>query len=132
MLLFVSLLAAWAAQPDPDTAPPAPGEWAWLNIPDATGPGARFSYETAIRRDGPRLEIRLRYDEANPARPARPPVPVEATIALDCAARTQQILARGRPGASRRLSRPAPPAPIAAGSREWTLAYLLCTRSAQR
>ena len=128
MLLFALFLAAASAQPADDNAAPVPGEWAWLNIPGVEGPGARFSYETAIRRDGSRLGIRMRYDAADSRHPDRT-VPVEALLTLDCAARTYQLLERGRPGSTRRVSHTAA-TPIGANSREWTLAYLLCPRAA--
>jgi hypothetical protein len=126
MLLLLSLLAALAAQPDADTAQPAPGEWAWLNIPDAEGPGARFAYETAVRRDGPRVEIRLRYADGDPRRPRRAPVRVEARIALDCTARTAQLLERRPRDAHVRTPGAVTPVPVLMTSREAVLMRLLC------
>jgi len=116
MLPFV-MLAAAALQPPAGTAPV---EWAWLNIPDAEGPGARFSFDTAVRRDGPLLEVRLRYDEAAGR-------PVEARIALDCAARTSRILERRPPDPARPVPTAAIVVPAGLNTREAVLMHVLCT-----
>jgi hypothetical protein len=117
MSIFLSVLQA--AAPPAETAPPAPGEWAWLNIPDAEGPGARFSYETAVRRDGQRLEVRLRYDEAAGR-------PVETRVALDCIARTTRLLERRPRQSTRRIPHDAAAALVVPNTREAVLLRLLC------
>lgn len=116
-MLLLSILAL--AQASADTAMPAPGEWAWLNVPGAEGPGARFAYETAVRRAGPLVEVRLRYEEAAGR-------PVEARLALDCVARTARLLERRPQGANRRIPHDAAAAPVAPGTREAVLLRLLC------
>ena len=113
---FFIMLAAAALQPP---AAPAPVEWGWLNIPDAQGPGARFSFDTAVRRNGPLLEIRLRYDEA----PGRQ---VDARIALDCAARTSRLLERQPPDPARPVSSAAVAVPAGLTTREGVLMHVLC------
>ena len=116
MLPFI-MLAAAALQPPAEAAPV---EWAWLNIPDAEGPGARFSFDTAVRRDGPLMEIRLRYDEAAGR-------PVEARIALDCAARTSRMLERRPPDPARPVPTAAIAVPAGLNTREGVLMHVLCT-----
>lgn len=95
------------------------GGWAWLNIPDVEGPAARFSYDTAVRRDGGRVHARIRYSVSDAADP------VEALVEIDCLAGTQRTLAEARgPRVERHPDAPA--APIAPATRESVLAYLLC------
>lgn len=117
---FFMMLAAGALQPPVvDNPPPPPGEWAWLNIPDAQGPGARFSYDTTVRRTGPLVELRLRYDEAaNRA--------VEARIELDCAARTSRLLERRPPDPARPAAPAAAAVPSGLTTREGVLMHVLC------
>lgn len=119
MLLILSVFAA-AVQPAGEgvggTTPIEADSWAWLNIPDVEGPASRFSYFTGVRRDGSRLQARLRYEA-----PAR----TEALVELDCAARTQRTLERTTDGRTERSPGSAP-ASIASGTRESVLAYLLC------
>lgn len=124
-MLFLIVLAA-ALQPSSDTAPPAPGEWAWLNIPDREGPGARFSYETAVGRDGQQLEIRYRFEQNFSPAPGERPVGIEARIALDCAARTVRILdwRSLTPGIGLLYNRNAEP--VRPNTREAVLMQLLC------
>jgi len=116
-MLPLVMLAAAALQPPAGTAPV---EWAWLNIPDAEGPDARFSFDTAVRRDGPLLEVRLRYNEAAGR-------PVEARIALDCAARTSRILERRPPVPARPVPTAAIVVPAVLNTREAVLMHVLCT-----
>jgi hypothetical protein len=113
------ILAAFAVQAQPADA----DRWAWLNIPDAEGPGARFSYDTEVRRTGSRFQAVVRYDATIPGRNgiAR----VEALVEIDCAARTWRSLRETR-GRSRRLTPNATPAPIRRDSRAAVLAQLLC------
>src|SRR6476469_4520288 len=115
MLPFVMLAAAAPLPP----AGTAPGEWAWLNIPDAEGPGARFSFDTAVRRDGPLVEVRLRYDEAAGR-------PVVARITLDCAARTARMLERRPSDPARAVPTDAIVVPAGLNSREAVLMHVLC------
>ena len=116
-MLPLVMLAAAALQPPAGTAPV---EWAWLNVPNAEGPGARFSFDTAVRRDGQLMEIRLRYDEAAGR-------PVEARIALDCAARTSRLLERQPPDPARPVPTAASAVPAGLTSREGVLMHVLCT-----
>ena len=99
------------------------GAWAWLNIPDAEGPGARFSYDTEVVRAGPRVQARIRFDALIPGRNGR--VTVEALVELDCVARTRRTLHETRGRSSFPTPRAAP-APILRGSREGALAVVLC------
>jgi hypothetical protein len=118
MLLF-TMLAAAAFQPPAEPAPPAPVEWAWLNIPGAQGPGARFSFDAAVRRNGPLVEIRLRYDEAAGR-------PVEARIELDCVARTSRLLERQPPDSTPVVPHGATAPPAGLTTREAVLMHVLC------
>lgn len=105
------------------------GPQAWLNIPDAEGPGARFSYDTGVRRDGPRLQAWVTYA-------ADGGDPTEARVELDCVARTHRTLERLTTNARLPLAperpptqaetRTAPAAAITSGTRESVLAFLLC------
>ena len=125
MFSFV-LAAAAALQPSTDTSPPARGEWAWLNIPDREGPGTRFSYETAVRRDGQRVEIHLRY-EADYSAPSNPhPVSVDERIVLDCVARTTRILESRSLTPGTGLLYNTLVEPVAPATREAVLMGLLC------
>jgi hypothetical protein len=116
MLLLLSAFALSAQAADAT-------QWAWLNLPDATGPGARFSYDPEVRRAGTALQARLRYQAAIPGRNGI--AAIEALVEIDCAARTRRTLSETR-GRSRRLTPDAAPAPIVRGTRESVVAYLHC------
>jgi len=103
---FFIMLAAAALQPP---AAPAPVQWGWLNIPDAQGAGARFSFDTAVRRNG-----------------QAPGRQVEARIALDCAARTSRLLERQPPDQARPVSSAAVAVPAGLTTREGVLLHVLC------
>jgi hypothetical protein len=122
MPLFI-ILAAMTLQTGADAAP---AEWAWLNIPDREGPGARFAYDTAVRRDGQRVEVHLRYvaDYSPPSDPH--PVSVDERIVLDCGARTTQILEQRSLTPGMGLLYNNLVEPVAPNTREAVLIGLLC------
>jgi|GEM_PF-6736697 len=123
-----------------DGAAPAAAP-AWIALPDPVpSAAAPLSYDPAVRRRGGKVHVWTRYvtiDErirlqVSPGA-SEAEVRTDALIELDCAGRTQRTLDRlivgpiyqpsHDPGAD------APPAPIAAGSREAALAARLCHAS---
>lgn len=112
---------------------------AWVELPDPV-PGAvagRFAYDPTLRVRGGMVNVWIRYRTIDERiqRQTQPgsstaEVRTDALIELDCARRTQRTLdrlivgpiyqPRHEPGSA------APPAPIAAGSREAALAARIC------